>query len=241
MEKCFKCGIPGNKALLYDTITPKEILKICRKCSYLEKTPIIERKTEPEKEQLNARQRLSNFSKIDIRKEAKNRELEKQESYLKGVVSRNYMTSAGRSSNTDDLVENFHWIIMRVRRIKHLTQGQLAEAIHEPEVAVRMVERGLVPENNPRIIKKIEDYLNIRLKKDGFNEAKMVEKVREIPKTSGKSNLDVNKMKNLTISELQEMKKNKEANKNELLEKDSGIDIFEDKEFYDFDENEDWK
>src|SRR3972149_1656034 len=171
MEKCFKCGVSGNKALLYDTITPKEILKICRKCSYLENMPIIEKKAEPEKEQLNVRQRISNLSRTeDIRKEAKNRELEKQDSYLKSVVNKNYTLSLGKSSVPNDLVRNFHWIIMRVRRMKHLTQGQLAEAIHEPEVAVRMVERGLVPENNPRIIKKIEDYLGVRLRKDDFNE-----------------------------------------------------------------------
>ena len=46
MNECFKCGISGEKALLFETITFEGIQKVCRKCSFDIDTPIIKKKTD---------------------------------------------------------------------------------------------------------------------------------------------------------------------------------------------------
>ena len=66
-----------------------------------------------------------------------------------------------------DLIDNFHWTIQRVKRIKRITREQFAKGIGESEVNVKMIEQGFLPENDYRIINKIEGYLGISLRKAG--------------------------------------------------------------------------
>ena len=61
------------------------------------------------------------------------------------------------------LVRNFHWDMMRARRARHLTQEQLAEAIGESALAIKMAERGMLPREKERLVKKIENYLHIKI------------------------------------------------------------------------------
>ena len=41
--ECAKCGISSDRALLFDAIAGKGIVKICKKCSFDEHLPIITR------------------------------------------------------------------------------------------------------------------------------------------------------------------------------------------------------
>jgi transcriptional regulator with XRE-family HTH domain len=63
-----------------------------------------------------------------------------------------------------NLIDNFHWESMKIRRRKGLSHAQLAQAIHESAVALQMIEKGKLPENSGIIIKKIEQFFQINLR-----------------------------------------------------------------------------
>ena len=101
-----------------------------------------------------------------------------------------------------DLLDNFHWILMRARRSKHITQKQLAEAIGEPEVAIKKAEEGALPENN-YLLNKIQSYLKINLFKDG---GKLPE---SNPATASNISIEDKTPDSLTISDLKKLKEKK--------------------------------
>jgi DNA-binding XRE family transcriptional regulator len=45
-----------------------------------------------------------------------------------------------------DLIKNFNWEVLRVRRQLKLTQMKLGTAVGESELTIRMLERGVVPD-----------------------------------------------------------------------------------------------
>ena len=134
---------------------------------------------------------------------------------MREIVDRSFESQFKEAKSYNNLVSNFHWIIMRVRRLKKLTQEQLASAIGEPETAIKMAEKGILSENYLFFIKKLEDYLGVKLiKRDFFPEKK--EKPKELvvdAELLGKpQNFFEEKIaKSLTISDLKEMKERHES------------------------------
>ncbi len=63
--------------------------------------------------------------------------------------------------NPFGMVDNFHWIIMRARRARKLTQKQFAEAIEESEEAIKMAEKGVLAKNDLVLVNKIENHLEL--------------------------------------------------------------------------------
>ena len=227
MNKCIKCGISENKALLFDAISKKGVVKICRKCSFEENMPLIKKLKfsdyPEEKISLKKKQtvygRLSNLSGIKTQKvfHSENKDLLKQEEDLKKIADKNFTFKKISEKIKNNLVDNFHWRIMRARRLKHLTQAQFAEAIAEPEIAIKEIEQGIVRENYFALIRKIENYLKIKIMK----------KEILIKETSTELNFDKITTMTLKISDLKKMKQEREAeifsnsseNQNEISEK----------------------
>tara|TARA_Y100000310_G_scaffold340429_1_gene436183 strand:- start:4295 stop:4921 length:627 start_codon:yes stop_codon:yes gene_type:complete len=203
MEECFNCGILETKVILFDAILPEGIRKICGKCSSKENIPVIKDglSFQNEKKQ-TVYERLSKISGFDLKKREDD-EIKKQEISLKNIVDSNFKEEfRNYSDSKKDLIDNFHWVVMRARRSKKLTQEQLAEAIREPVKVIEFIEKGFVPEKK-EIIDKIEDHLRIRIKKNN-------EKIEEEVEKTEPTDFNFKNVKNLTIADLQEMKKKKE-------------------------------
>lgn len=62
-----------------------------------------------------------------------------------------------------DLRKNFNWEVLKARRQKKLTQMKLGTLVGESEFTIRMLERGIVPENYHPLIKKLEETLDVDL------------------------------------------------------------------------------
>ncbi len=219
MEWCFKCGISGSKALLFDAISEKGIVKICKKCSMEEDIPIVNKPGQKIKEEKplakslpqdfskkisdSTKRMYERLSKLSgVRIEKKENKTKEQDSSLRNIANKNFESQIRREdADVSDLISNFNWVIMRTRRQKHLTREQLAEKINEPESAIKMAEQGTLPKNHDLLIKKVEDYFGVRLSK---NSPSTERKFEEEPK------FDPAITKNLTISDLQEMKRKKE-------------------------------
>jgi len=215
-EECFNCGISGERLRLFDAISGKGIVKICKECASKENIPLVKKleetplyqnlKTNLTEKSKTVYERLSNISGYDLknRKTQEEKELlKKQETTLRDIVDKNFYKEIPKKTKDKFLVNNFHWIIMRARRLKHITQQQLAREINESEAAIKSIEKGILPENNYNFVNKLEDYLKIKIMKKEFAE-KNKEKPKEI-------SFDATTTKTLTISDLQEMKRKKEA------------------------------
>ena len=207
MDECFECGISGEKARLFDVISKEGIIKICKKCVSEENLPLIRRATtfqlkESEKQQ-TYREGIKEFSKTQVMKKDLNK---KEDISLRNIIDKNLkMNHIDKIKPKPYLIDNFHWVIMRARRAKHISREQFAREIGESETLIKMVERGILPENDNLIINKIEGYLSVKLKK-----SEVVPKVEQKEVEQKEFGLDPVSVRNLTISDLREIKKEKE-------------------------------
>lgn len=171
MERCFRCGISSERVPLYDAISDKEIVKICESCSIREHMPVIKRVEYSEKPEKmpTVRERLSYMSGINPKEKERITKSNEEDKKLRELANKRYKEEIASSNAKPDtageggLVRNFHWIIMRARRSRHMTQKQLADMISEPEEAIKMAERGVLPRERERLVKKIETVLKIRI------------------------------------------------------------------------------
>jgi len=225
--ECSICGVSGKKTRLFEAISFKEkgIVKICESCSRKENMPILKRPTtfqlkEAEKssqplkayDMLAAARRQQDGLRQDA---AKGSEKRQEDITLKKIVDRNYEKFVSLEKKPRlNLVDNFHWVIMRARRLKKITQEQLARELSESEVAIKMAEQGILPEDDYRLVNKLESFLGIKLRKDtgkNVNEIRgaMGEKTHsQIPeKTPARIiKFDPVMAKNITIADLKKMK-----------------------------------
>lgn len=66
----------------------------------------------------------------------------------------------------NELVENFHWILVQKRKLRGVTRKKVAEAVGEQELNIKMIENGVLPANNFVLINKLESYYGINLRKN---------------------------------------------------------------------------
>lgn len=179
MGECFKCRVEGERIKLFEVISSKGIIKICEKCFSKENLPLI-KKSSFELEESPKKIDLKNLS----------------------------LQSKKPEENTKSwLVDNFHWVIMRKRRSKHITQIQLAKAIDESEATIKDVEKGIIQKYNFKLINKLENYFDIKLTKiNNPSSPAAIEKTQETP---AKIHSRVNQ--EITISDLQKIKQEKDA------------------------------
>ena len=207
--ECFRCK--AKNANLIEVISREGIVHVCKDCLKEENFPVIKKKNIDINNIMS--KRIYNPKKTN-RKE-KNLELEKQNSFLKQISDKKYNSSQFLKKKPSELIDNFHWIIMRTRRLKHLTQAQLAKAIAEPEEMIKAAEKGILPKDNSRIINKLEDYLGIKIVKEKKSPKSLASKKQEtamLKKERPKIiSFDPIITKKLTISDLRKMKNKQES------------------------------
>jgi len=209
MVECFICGVSSERERLFDAIVDEGVVKVCEQCARDESIPIVKKPTtfqlKKSEEKKTFREEAEDYYARKREIEVKMADLKKQETSLREIVDKNYELKISKEEKgpRPDLVENFHWIVMRARRKKHLSHKQLAEGISESEVAIKMAEKGILPEDENRLVKKLENYLGIRIRKSDYKQDERKQPARIL-------NFKPETMENLTISDLQEMKKAKE-------------------------------
>jgi ribosome-binding protein aMBF1 (putative translation factor) len=212
--ECVRCGTSGDRVKLYDAISKEGIVKICESCSSKEDIPIIQRPTnfqlqESERKQ-TIHERLSSMAGLQEDKSQKKISRKQtlptqQEVTLRSLVDKNFKLKVEEKiESNNNLIHNFHWILMRARRFKHITKKQLAGAIFEPEAAIKMAEKGVLPKDSHDLIKKLENYLGIKLlKQSNVGEVNLGESKKVVSFNSEDT-------RTLTISDLRELNKSNE-------------------------------
>jgi transcriptional regulator with XRE-family HTH domain len=98
---------------------------------------------------------------------------------------------------------------MMERKKRKINRRQLADAIGESEITIKMIENKEMPDDASRIISKIEQYLGIKLKQGDRGDERAGEIVREkLGLKTPMRVLSFNKeaAKNITIADLKRMK-----------------------------------
>lgn len=180
MEKCFICGATSENTIIYDAISKDGLVRICGRCNIRENLPILKKSgAAPEEKRQTVYERLSTMSGYNPKvKETREKDevRKKANEEIKQVMDKNFRdeimanTLKRETSGESNLMRNFHWEIMKARRARHLTQEQLADAIGELELAIRMAERGMLPRERERLVKKLENYLKIRITNAPYSE-----------------------------------------------------------------------
>ena len=203
--ECSICGLQYSENMLLDAVSSKEIIKVCESCSRKENLPILRR---PSTSQLKEAEKIVPYYKRvgDFRE--RKMVPDKTETTLKQIVDRNYERSfQGEKKPRPDLVDNFHWIIMRERRMKKITQEQLAKEISESEAAIKMAEQGILPDDGYKLVKKLESFLGINLIKSEIRKTISQNQPARILK------FDPATVQNLTISDLKRIREEREKNR----------------------------
>jgi len=229
MAECDKCGISEESTELFNAISNKGVIKICKKCLEEWKFPLIQSVVPVETEKIESvYDRLSRMAHLDPQKHKENllekaREDSKKEKIAEREKMQNVILSKSIEENIReknihprrDLIDNFHWVLMRSRRSKKLTRKQLAEKIGESEEAIKRAEEGMVLNNADIMLRKLENYFGIRIKKNESPYA--LETSEENPyrkevRASFEKEVNFNHAttESLTISDLKEIKRKKE-------------------------------
>lgn len=175
MEKCARCRVDGEDVRLFDAVYMGRIEKICERCSIIENIPIIKRPdaSKLKESEMGARvyDRMKRLSGI--------KETRKEESFfiddkLKQLDAMPELELPER--NKLNLIDHFHWEIMKNRRRKGLSQEKLAENLGESPIAIAMLEKGRLPENAEGLIRKLEQFFQVRLRNRSAAERIMQEK-----------------------------------------------------------------
>jgi len=210
MEECFKCHAPETQALLFDVILPRGLAKICGKCSSSVNFPIIKEASisQEKPKKSTVREILLRISGIEPKEKKEDIEnIKQEENKLKEIVKRNFSRKFSFDPNLGkELIDNFHWVVMRARRMKHITREQLAKSIQESEEIIELIEKGEAPGRRD-IVKKLEEFLNIRIMKQAeFSlQEKKLEQTEPI-ELKKDPDIDFKSIDDLTISNLQQMK-----------------------------------
>ncbi len=219
MTECFRCGKEQDSSRFFDVISDEGIVKICPECQDSEKLPVLRKPTTYQLKEaeaggtvyerlssiagLNAKEHLKKFHPDEAKKVE---EMKKTETSLRELVDKNYEskieTKIEDKKIKEDLVNNFHWIIMRARRHRKLTQAQFAKEIGESQNAIKMAEQGVLPEDEYRLIRKIQAFLGIKLMKKDLK-TDITAKSEEL--------FDGISSKELTIGDLKDMNTVKES------------------------------
>jgi ribosome-binding protein aMBF1 (putative translation factor) len=162
-ERCARCRVRGDSVRLFDSIYEGRVCLLCERCAIIENIFIIKK---PEQSQLKESEkgitvydRMKRMAGIsDQRKEGvflrdeRLKELERNPNLIMPVKEK------------PEMREYFHWELMRVRRRRGFSQKHLAEVVGVPEIEIEMLEKAKIPDNI-ETIKKLENFLNIRLRK----------------------------------------------------------------------------
>ena len=191
--ECSICGVNGENAVLFSAIVNEGVVPVCEECSVKEKILVIKRVgqlLESERNQ-TVYERLSRIAGLDP---IGHREKIKQEERIE--LRRQEIRKPAEKKNLsfpnlkqikpqfeEGLVRNYHWTIFNARRAMKLTQKQLADEIGEPEASIKLVERGILPDNYLPFIRKLQTYLRVTLfnnrLKNNLNLNKSAPKVEE--------------------------------------------------------------
>lgn len=222
--ECHLCGKEWSKERLFEAVSSSGIVMLCSKCAQEEGLPVVRKPTTFQLKEAEKNTSKGFYDKVREEKErqaermkqsAKIAQKERQETSLRELVDKNYESRFNEAEKKPrpDLIDNFHWLITRARRNKKISREQLAREISESVAAIKMAEQGILPEDDYRLVNKLESFLNIKIRKQFVNGPDRKPEPARVLK------LDSETAQNLTIADLKKMRKARGFVENGMEEK----------------------
>ena len=164
MEYCDRCEISADQIRLYDAILNGKMSILCERCSIIENILIIKK---PDASQLSDSENpYKVYDRMKMLAGIEN--IKKDETFFRedrlNLLDEKPELELPQKEKLN-LLDNFHWDVIKNRRRKGLSHKQLAESIGESEIAIEMIEKGKLPENVELIINKLEQFFQVHLRK----------------------------------------------------------------------------
>ncbi|MFA5174178.1 MAG: helix-turn-helix transcriptional regulator [Candidatus Pacearchaeota archaeon] len=163
MVECARCGVDEVDVRLFDAIYDGRMAFICERCAVIENIPIIKQpgsnQLKESEQALGVYDRMKRMTGIIPQK--------KEETFFVGdrlkELDKHPELELPEKKKLN-LIDHFHWHVMKERRRKGFTQEKLAEAIGESLIAIQMIEKGKLPENSESLVRKLEQIFQVRLR-----------------------------------------------------------------------------
>lgn len=191
MKECFKCSANESEAVLMRVISKEGMVYICNRCQIKERLPLIKEggKVEEVGERMSVRQRLEIMSGVKRKEEPQIRSIQHmgEEIHLKDLVEKNFQEKIKKVDGKvySEMIPNFHWVVMRKRRILKLSQEELANKIAESVKAIQSLERGILPSDYLALVRKVERALGIFIMKEPKREFVPEDVLKESKESTG--------------------------------------------------------
>ena len=164
MEFCERCGTSADEIRLFDAILNGKMSILCERCSIIENILIIKK---PDASQLSDSEKA--YKVYERMKMLAGIEYKRKDDTFFREDRLNLLDAKPElelpQKEKLNLLNNFHWDVIKNRRRKGLSHKQLAIAIGESEIAIEMIEKGKLPENVELIINKLEQFFQARFRK----------------------------------------------------------------------------
>lgn len=204
MRYCYKCSVSETNTILSEAISTEGIVDICGHCLKKDNVPLVNRGVSEEEEAKETH--FSERARIEVSRRHSVPVRNAQDENLRNLVEANFKRGLKEDLDTKSLlVRNFHWIILRARRNKKLSHSELAGMIHESDIVVKTLEKGIVPERSREIITKLERVLGVYLREKPEPEEESM-----VSKLSSEGGIDFSSVGDLSLSELRETSEMKE-------------------------------
>lgn len=163
-EHCERCSVKSDVIRLFDVIYEGKASLLCERCAIIENISIIKK---PEQQAINqAEQPLSVYDrmkKLSGILDQKKQITDHREERLKQLNENPYLEMP--YEEPPEMIEYFHWEVMKQRRRKGLTIERLAEITRVPVEDIELLEKAKIP-RNIESIRQLERFFNIRLMKN---------------------------------------------------------------------------
>tara|TARA_Y100000310_G_C20661660_1_gene805136 strand:- start:1016 stop:1993 length:978 start_codon:yes stop_codon:yes gene_type:complete len=210
MENCVRCNVNGDEVKLFDAIYDGVMERICERCSIIENIPVIKKPDIDQlkdAEQVTVYKRMKGLAGFPKEKEGKTFFVEDK---LKELDTKPELEIP--ESSKLNLVEHFHWEIMKNRRRKGLSQKQLGENLGESETAIAMIEKAKLPENAEILVNKLEQFFQVKLRKISEVERRLREmQAREKPALLDEKGHELEFIPEPEVEIIEELEKPKET------------------------------
>ncbi len=183
MESCFRCGRTEKEVKLFDAIHGTEHVRSCEKCAIIEGIPLLKK---PSTKQLKEAERANSvYNRLKTLAGMKTRD-EQVENFMERLEKVDETPEVSEDDKPLNLIDNFHWHIQRARRNKGLSAKQLSWALGESESAINMIEKAEIPEDAEKLIRKLEQFFQIKLRERTEQEKQKEQEKKERLKEKSK-------------------------------------------------------
>jgi len=253
---CTICKKSEDETDLCEGIYDGKINTICKSCADSENIPLIKKPTQEQLTEADRRYTVSErMKKLTGMEEPSNSTslLSKDQSIAYKNLAK--LRFPVKKQHHEDLIEDYYWKIQHARRMKKFPLSHVSRETNIPEETIHSIEHGVLPKDFREIIARLENFFDINLFKQHQvqtflkkptptleqEEKQILQKTKQNIENQEQKQETIEKIKtgkvdfskrkdlqNITLNDLVELKKQREALQEEQTDKKMKRDLLGD-------------